>query len=238
MVGKPHTKCPECGNVQPWDMHGCRAYLLSPQLRCSIRNCRARWHVLHDHVLFTTSRNSASLEVQSQVIFNFCAKVSQASTHLQLNLSHCAVESIYGRCRDHLAGYVLEKHKHIVLGVPGRQVDVEADEITFAKRAVEGGVTWTQYLGLVRRGSPETLVLIKLPDRVTASRAPCPGPLLSEDWKPIADKYCSGQNMILNTDSARAYELRVDGTVHTRVCHAKKKIGGKWVLPVYAERDI
>eukprot|EP00971_Amphidinium_carterae_P178880 3547802-Amphidinium_carterae.1 len=121
MVQKLQTKCPERGSVQSWDTHGARSLEQCPQLRCSVRNCRARWNLLHDYVLFTTTQNSASLVVQSQVVFNLCAKVSQASTHLQLNISHCLVESIYGRCRYHLAGYVLEKQKHIVLGVPGRQ---------------------------------------------------------------------------------------------------------------------
>eukprot|EP00971_Amphidinium_carterae_P242258 4810255-Amphidinium_carterae.1 len=115
----------------------------------------------------------------------------------------CLVESMVARCRVHLAEYVLKIQENIFFGVDGYHVDVEADEITFAKRAAAGGgVTWTQYLGLVRCGSPETLMLIKLPDRVMASGAPGPGPLLSKDWAPIAEKYCTGQNMILNTDSA------------------------------------
>eukprot|EP00971_Amphidinium_carterae_P315559 6272267-Amphidinium_carterae.1 len=103
LLGKLQFKCPECGTVQSADSHGCRYYAEHPWMRCSVRNCRARWHVLHDHVLFTTARNSATLAVQCQVIFNFCAKVSQASCHLLLNISHCLVESIYARCRDHLS---------------------------------------------------------------------------------------------------------------------------------------
>eukprot|EP00971_Amphidinium_carterae_P009976 196887-Amphidinium_carterae.1 len=77
----------------------------------------------------------------------------------------------------------------IELSVPDRRADVEVDEVTFAKRLSNGGVTWTQYIGLVRRGAPETLVMLKLPERTTCARAPGAGPLLLEDWIPICEKY-------------------------------------------------
>eukprot|EP00971_Amphidinium_carterae_P031750 625430-Amphidinium_carterae.1 len=48
------------------------------------------------------------------------------------------VEGMFTLCRVHLAEYVLKLQKDIVLGAEGYKVDVEADEITFAKRAVEG----------------------------------------------------------------------------------------------------
>eukprot|EP00971_Amphidinium_carterae_P200762 3983897-Amphidinium_carterae.2 len=33
-------------------------------------------------------------------------------------------------------------------------------------------LTWTQYMGLVRHGAPETLIMLKLPERTTSARAP------------------------------------------------------------------
>eukprot|EP00971_Amphidinium_carterae_P115498 2287470-Amphidinium_carterae.1 len=80
----------------------------------------------------------------------------------------------------------------IGLSVPDCFADVEADEVTFAKRAVDDGVSWIQYIGLVRRGTPDTLIMHKLPERTTASRAPSAGPLLLTDWLPIADRFLAG----------------------------------------------
>ena len=95
-------------------------------------------------------------------------------------------------------------------------------------------VEWRQYIGLLRRGFPETLILEELPSRCTSARAPGPGPLLRKVWKPLAERYVKGRKIVLQTDSAKAYTLQVDGCVHTRVVHQKKKDKhGKWLLPRY-----
>eukprot|EP00971_Amphidinium_carterae_P023044 454366-Amphidinium_carterae.1 len=62
------------------------------------------------------------------------------------------------------------------LGVgPGGYPDIECDKVTVAKRPLEGGrVEWTQYWGVMRRGSLSTLKLVKMPSRVTPRRAPGP----------------------------------------------------------------
>eukprot|EP00971_Amphidinium_carterae_P068034 1346602-Amphidinium_carterae.2 len=98
---------------------------------------------------------------------------------------------------------------HFLTG-PNVYADVEVDEVTFAKRAVDGGISWIQYIGLVRRGAPETLILLKLPERVTVKRAPGAGPLLLSDWLPIAD----------------SYKRPIDAVIHTAVVHAWKKVNG------------
>ena len=41
--------------------------------------------------------------------------------------------------------------------------------------------------------------------------------------------------MILHTDGAKAYRLRVEGMKRDRVVHGKKKINGRWVNPKYVE---
>eukprot|EP00971_Amphidinium_carterae_P316976 6301342-Amphidinium_carterae.1 len=63
------------------------------------------------------------------------------------------------------------------LGVgPGAYPDIECDEVTIAKRHLDGDrVEWTQYWGVMRRGAPHSLKLVKLPSRVTPRRAPRPG---------------------------------------------------------------
>ena len=42
--------------------------------------------------------------------------------------------------------------------------------------------------------------------------------------------------MILHRDSAKAYDLKIDGVVTPKVVHSKKKVNGKWVNPKYVEK--
>ena len=56
--------------------------------------------------------------------------------------------------------------------------EVEADEVTLAKRSQDGvHMEWCQYVGIMRRGAPETLILEALPVRKTKLRAPGAGPV-------------------------------------------------------------
>ena len=61
-----------------------------------------------------------------------------------------------------------------------------------------------------------------------------PRPSFKKVWKPLAERCVKGRKIVLLTDSAKAYTLQVDGCVHTRVVHQKKKDKhGKWLLPRY-----
>ena len=120
----------------------------------------------------------------------------------------------------------------------GEWAEVEADEVTLAKRADGGGYSeWWQYLGIMRRGAPETLILEALPVRKTSTRAPGPGPLREVDWVPIGSKYLAHNRIILHTDSARAYLHKFPLVHHTRVIHQKKKVAGRWLLPRYTRAE-
>eukprot|EP00971_Amphidinium_carterae_P197180 3913739-Amphidinium_carterae.1 len=84
-------------------------------------------------------------------------------------------------------------------------VDVESDEVTYAKIPInDTQVRWKQVLGLMRRGHPQSLVLCPLGDRITGKRAPraSPGPglLTLEMWRAIAVHYLVGTNAVLHTD--------------------------------------
>jgi hypothetical protein len=57
-------------------------------------------------------------------------------------------------------------------------------------------------------------------------RAPGPGPIRKRDWAPLARRHLEGKKVILHTDGARAYTLKVPGVVHDNVVHMKKKAGG------------
>ena len=59
------------------------------------------------------------------------------------------------------------------------------------------------------------------------------------DWAPTALKYLKGRKVILHTDGARAYKLKVDGVIHDNVCHSKKRVvrSGRivWANPAFVK---
>ena len=68
----------------------------------------------------------------------------------------------------------------------------------------------------------------------------------TSDWEPMARKHRKDRGVILHTDGARAYRMKVDGVIHDHVIHKKKplmlngkvvKNGGKtvWVRPKYVK---
>ena len=72
------------------------------------------------------------------------------------------------------------------------------------------------------------------------SNAPAPGPgaVLKRDWAPIAKKRLEGPRVVLYTDGARTYKLKLRGVLHDQAIHKKKKVmlKGKptWVNPKYS----
>ena len=110
-------------------------------------------------------------------------------------------------------------------------------QVTLAKKnGPNDKLQWSSYLGIIARGRPESLVLIRLPVKTTTKKAPGPGPLRLGTWRPIADKYLKDSHTIMHTDAARAYMAPIAGVVHTHVIHQKKKVDGKWVKPHYTRK--
>eukprot|EP00971_Amphidinium_carterae_P226150 4485909-Amphidinium_carterae.1 len=151
--------------------------------------------------------------------------VQQNITHVQTEMGHTSVEHLNKRLRDHLRQHVMKVQKGMTLGGKRSWCEVEVDECTFAKHLAEGGaaVEWWQYIGMMERGRPETLMLIQLPIRQTKPRAPGPGPLRKKDWRPIALQHLAGRHILLHSDSARAYDMEIDDVIHDKVIHASKK---------------
>ena len=48
----------------------------------------------------------------------------------------------------------------------------------------------------------------------TVQRAPGPGEVRKTEWVPLANKYLRSRPVIVHTDSARSYKIRVVGVVH------------------------
>ncbi|OLQ10741.1 hypothetical protein AK812_SmicGene5514 [Symbiodinium microadriaticum] len=163
---------------------------------------------------------------------------TQAVEHLERGLN---------QVRKH---YVEETQKTMTFKYSNKNkkwMDVEVDEATFDKhlvpledakgRASDTGMKWEQWVGLVSRGKPESLVLVRLKPQITKRRAPGPGAIRKAEWKPIANRWLQDTCVILHSDSARSYKSKISGVLHDAVVHQKKKvkINGKWVwkLPKY-----
>ena len=87
--------------------------------------------------------------------------------------------------------------------------DVEADEAVLRKcveKSADGEekMNWEQWGGVVQRGLPKTLALMKLNASLTKTRAPGPGAIKKTDWKPFAAKHLANRHVILHMDSARS----------------------------------
>ena len=107
--------------------------------------------------------------------------------------------------------------------------DVEAHEVDVGKAHEEDSdqkpkLRWQQWCGMVERGRPSSLRLFRLEPPLTAPRAPGPGPIRKRDWSDIGNKLLRDRHVVLHTDGARAYKLRIPGVMHCNVVHKKKRI--------------
>ena len=200
--------------------------------RCTVKACRARWDASNHPFFYMTTKGSIPLAQQTWIMSNFLNKVPAVATHMQIGVSHQTVERLNDRLRLHIAEYVRMQQDKIIFNDSDAIAEIEADEVTICRRASgdeKKPVVWTQYLGIMRRGHPHTLVLVKMPDRCTPKRAPGPGPLQVKVWQEISSKYLGGgQQLILHTDAARAYNRPLPNITHTSVVHQVKFINGEW----------
>ena len=121
------------------------------------------------------------------------------------------------------------------------------DEATFDKKTLAPwelstmhnkagkNTVWEQWGGLVEVARKPWC----WPSSTQQSRflVPGPGAMRKVDWKPLAAKWLQGRHVILHSDSARSYRLKVPGMLHDAVAHQKKRIkrGAKyvWMKPNY-----
>jgi hypothetical protein len=93
--------------------------------------------------------------------------------------------------------------------------------------------------GVVERGNPRTLILTRLNPKKSVKRCPGPGPIRKVEWKKFAEKHLKGRKVILHTDGAKAYRIKVDGVLHDNVVHQKKLVVVKgknvWLKPKFVK---
>ena len=141
------------------------------------------------------------------------------------------MEGIYARLDQARCDYVEKEEKSIKFGSGEQWEDLDADEVDLRKKTEPPAspsvksTSWEQWGGIVERGAPETLVLTRLKPCRTKAHALGPGPMRKRDWAPTVSNYFKGCSVVLHTNGARAYKMKVDGAIHDNVCHSNKRIG-------------
>jgi len=198
------------------------------------------------HPIFVDGRGTGAtpLQTQSALLFLLLNGISHPAIHRVLHINHKAIEDMENRLSRLREGWVEEKEKSIVFGNGKTWTDVQADEATFTNTHLKDladdpaqPIIWEQWCGIVQRGAPQTLVLTRLTPQTSARRAPGPGAIRKVEWKPLATKHLCDRAVVLHTDAAKSYKLKMSGVLRDHVRHCKKrvKVKGKWVwkLPTY-----
>eukprot|EP00971_Amphidinium_carterae_P259409 5147362-Amphidinium_carterae.1 len=156
--------------------------------------------------------------------------VPQHTVHLQLNIPHATLERYARRLRTHLEKYIEAEQVNTHIGETELE-EWEVDECTishFPSHRRDRPKAWSAYIGLIRRGCP----------RYTKNRAPGPWPITKHEWLEIAEYTVKDptHDLVMHTDSARAYQCKLAKVHHTKVVHQKKKVGRVWVRPNFVKR--
>lgn len=119
---------------------------------------------------------------------------------------------------------------------------VEVDEAVFRKNSVGADkVAWHEWVGIKRRGDPQSLILHKRPAaNATSTRAKelrgraVPPPMTKEEWVRIRSAHV-GKGTLVHSDGAVAYRDPGDGVYHDHVCHG---IGTRRRRPEFTKRVV
>ena len=237
--------CPFCGKGQLGPLKSFPNR--SPSYRCGRKRCHKFVLPHHHHPVFSACHGNASAPFADKVSVFMCATwdVAQSKCHQITGNSHKLIENVYTRLDRARMKYVIKKEKRIKFGAIDKWPDVEADEVDLGKiddaemDDRDKPVQWEQWGGLVERGRPNTLVLTRLDPCRTKRRAPGPGPIRKRDWKPIAKRHLENREVVLHTDGAKAYKLKIPKVLHDNVVHMKKKVTvrgvTRWIKPKYSE---
>jgi len=217
--------------------------------RCDKKACQRFVLPWHNCPVLAHGNRAASMKDQ---LLDLSGLVTTNSVTQTIKLTGHSRKQV-GRARAALQQarklYVQKKEKKIEFGGnKDKWPDVEVDETTFGKALVrqpkssdDKVLAWENWLGLAKRGFPASLVLVRLRSRLTVARAPGPGPITEDEWRPIGEKFLAGKKIVLHSDSARAYrKCHFKGVVKDHVVHKKRRVVDtkgkvKWLSPIYAK---
>ncbi|CAE7765783.1 unnamed protein product [Symbiodinium necroappetens] len=150
-------------------------------------------------------RRGISLGLQAGVLLLLLAGVAASAIHLVTQVNHKVVERLKRSLDLVRKGYV--EHVQSTMSFGGRNnawQDVEVDEAVFDKTLIpieqaecpSKTVEWEQWVGLVQRGKPTSLILLRLSPKPTNKRSPGPGPIRKNEWRKIADKWLKDKHVL------------------------------------------
>ncbi|CAE7921723.1 unnamed protein product, partial [Symbiodinium necroappetens] len=217
--------CPHCqaGTLSALTTNG-RDDIL--RYRCSRKGCQ--WYFLpqHLHPIYTATKGPEGHALQVQAAALLLRLLNTSSIHILTHINHKALEKMSRNLMITRKGYVQQEEKKIKFGGCPRAWKEVEDKEDDGKPAL-----WEQWGAIIQRGNPKTLVLTKLNPAMTVPRAPGPGAIRKADWKPLATRLLKNRQVILHTDSARSYRMKLPGVVHDAVVHKKRKVkkNNKWM---------
>ena len=230
-----HKRCPRCN-----------ANLTSSRLRrncqyhsrCPSRGCQMRVTWTHGHPLLQSGPASLDLRMQASIFLGIALGCTQHALSIQLGLSRSTIQWYVDKLKQYICKVVKKEQDMIAYGTSTDDWDeVEVDEVTLSKVKVGQKHRWSNFIGLIKRGSPGSLWISRLPDRLTTLKAPGPGPIQSKVWREIAKSKIDNKGIILHSDSARAHLRTYRRMTHTRVVHCKKWKNGKWTKPFFSKHE-
>ncbi|CAE7252415.1 unnamed protein product, partial [Symbiodinium necroappetens] len=143
------------------------------------------------HPIFTSNMGSEGhpLAIQASALLLRLAGIPLSSIHIVLGINHKALESMEKKLATTRKCFVDAEQARMVLGngKSTKWTEVEADEAVFDKCLIAAEdahnpnktMKWEQWLGMVPRGKPSSLVLFRLRSLTTHKRAPG-----KKVWKP------------------------------------------------------
>ena len=177
--------------------------------------------LLERHAHFYNQKQCSPVPVHCQQMWKVCSTSSLASSLQCLQwpvpqaspTSGSTFASASYRCEDHFSASPFRCEP---------QDDGTAQPTPV--HSSQACVSWKQWSGLVQRGKPKTLVLNRLNPPMTVKNAPGPGAIRKVDWLPLGVKHLKDRKVVLHTDSARSYKLKLSGVVHDSVVHCKERM--------------
>ena len=182
--------CPMCSSGV---LSGLQAWVSGlPRYRCGSKSCQKFVTPQHLHPIFTAARGPEGhpLGVQASVLLLRLANVPLSTIHLVLGVNHKALDRMERNLQQIRRSYVESKQQTMTFRHSKKWLDVEVDEATFDKSLVpiedsgtpSKNMKWEQWLGIVTRGKPESLVLLRLSPKTSKPNAPGP----AADWQEVA----------------------------------------------------
>lgn len=168
----------------------------------------------------------------------------EAVCHKLTGENHKMIERLYKNLGEARLEFVGDAEKNIQYGAGMAWKDLEADEVDVRKHIDsedQSGkpASWEQWGGIVERGDPKTLMLVRLCPKMSSARSPGPGPIRKAEWTKFANKHLKNRKVVLHTDGARSYRISVPGVLHDHVVHQKKRVtvNGEsvWLKPKFVK---